>query len=230
MIQNKRDLGGIITKDGLRIKNGLLVRSANLFQAEDDDLRGISAVIDLRTIGEQKEAPDKTYGRDFISIPIFEKLTAGITHEKKAEEQLLPDMSSLYRQMMNDCTETYRAVLMQIMNHDFSSGAILWHCTEGKDRCGMTTALVLEILGVDKAVIMDDYLKTNLVNKPKAIMIRERIANSHGNAYADSVYQAYIADENYLHAAWDAMGENYISERLGIIKEEIEEFRSKVLA
>ena len=34
---------------------------------------------------------------------------------------------------------------MTIMNHDFSSGAILWHCTEGKDRCGLVTALVLEI-------------------------------------------------------------------------------------
>ena len=115
------------------------------------------------------------------------------------------------------------------MEHDFSSGAILWHCTEGKDRCGLTSALVLEVLGVDRETILEDYLKTNLVNMPKAISLHDRLSVSHGKEYADRIYQAYIADESYLRAAWDAMGDTYISDALGISEEQIRAFRAAVL-
>ena len=49
MIQNRRDLGGLVTTDGRMIRPGMLVRSAHLFQAEAEDLAGITEVIDLRT-------------------------------------------------------------------------------------------------------------------------------------------------------------------------------------
>ena len=117
---------------------------------------------------------------------------------------------------------------MTIMDHDFSSGAILWHCTEGKDRCGLVTALVLEMLGVDRADIMADYLKTNDVNLPKAIKIKEQLAQSRGEAFAESVYQAFIADSTYLESAWGAMGDNYL-DKIGLKEEDIRVFRAKVL-
>ena len=72
-------------------------------------------------------------------------------------------------------------------------------------------------------------MKTNQINLPKAISIRDRLIATHGKEYADSVYQAYIADERYLKAAWDAMGENYISEKLGIEEKTIQKFRTVVL-
>ena len=60
MIQNMRDLGGIRTKDGKIVRKGMLIRSAQLNQAEAEDLDGISAVIDLRTPEERNESPDQT--------------------------------------------------------------------------------------------------------------------------------------------------------------------------
>ena len=230
MIQNKRDLGGLCTKDGFVIRNGCLIRSAHLFQAEPRDLEGISAVIDLRTPGERKEAPDQVHGRTFCPIPIFDDLTAGISHEEGADRQVIPDLASLYRRLMPECAASFRKVLLTVMEHDFSAGAILWHCTEGKDRCGMTSALILEALGVDRDTIMADYLKTNEVNLPKAVMIREKLLPTHGQAFADSVYQAYIADERYLQAAWESMGSNYIADILKIPDSTVLHFREKVLA
>ena len=76
---------------------------------------------------------------------------------------------------------------------------------------------------------MEDYLKTNLVNMPKAVRIHDRLMATHGKAFADSAYQAYIVDERYLQAAWDAMGENYITEKLGIDEETINRFKAAVL-
>ena len=39
--------------------------------------------------------------------------------------------------------------------------AILWHCTAGKDRAGIGTVLLQEILGVPRKEIFADYLYTN---------------------------------------------------------------------
>ena len=229
MIQNMRDLGGIRTMNGSRIRTGMLIRSAHLFQADEHDLEGISAVIDLRTPGERREAPDRYLGRQYLPMPIFDDVTAGISREESTQNQLLPDMACLYGRMMRECSDAFREVILAIIRHDFSTGAVLWHCTEGKDRCGITTALILESLGVGRDVILEDYLKTNLVNLPKAVRIRERAAAEHGEAFAESVYRAYIADEKYLFAAWDAMGNDYIHEKLRIPEDELEPFRSKVL-
>ena len=229
MIQNMRDLGGIRTQDGYLIRKGILVRSANLCQAEDPDLKGISAVIDLRTPGERKESPDQVCGRQYLPMPVFDDVTAGISHEESANDRGIPDMAYLYGRLMRECTESFQKILRTIMRHDFSTGAVLWHCTEGKDRCGMTTALVLETLGVDREIILEDYLKTNIVNIPKAVRARDQLMETHGKEFAESVYQAYIADERYLRAAWDAMGADYIRGKLRISDAEIEAFRRNVL-
>ena len=229
MIQNMRDLGGIVTRDGRRIRRFRLVRSANLVQAGETDLEHIAAVIDLRTPGERKEEPDRVYGRRYLALPVFDDIQAGISHEEETKTQGIPDMAYLYGKLINEHADSFRKILKEIMAHDFSEGAVLWHCTEGKDRCGITSALVLEILGADRDVIMEDYLKTNLVNQPKAAAIHEQLLATHGKAFADSVYKAIIADEKYLRAAWTAMGDNYFSEKLGIDEQAVNLFRNTVL-
>ena len=232
MIQNKRDLGGLKTRDGKTIRTGMLVRSALLAQAEEQDLDGVATIIDLRTIAERDEMPDQACGREYLPIPIFEKVNEsidGVSHEKKEEQSLIPDMAVLYGIMMKQYADSFRRVLTAVLEHDYSKGAVLWHCSGGKDRCGMTAALVLEALGVDRDTIMEDYLKTNLVNLPKAEAIREKLQATHGQEMADGAYQAYIADEKYLRAAWEEMSNDYISGRLGIPEETLEAFRKTIL-
>ena len=229
MILNRRDLGGISTEDGRIIRRGLLIRSANLADAVEADLEGISAVIDLRTPAERRQMPDKTYGREYLPLPLFEELRSGVSHEEGAENSGIPELAPIYRQLVTECEGAFRTVLLRVMRHDFSGGAILWHCTEGKDRCGITTALLLEALGVEREAILRDYLRTNETNLPKAAAIREQLTGTHGAAFAKSVYLAYIADESYLRAAWEAMGEDYLTRGLGLAVEEIEAFRTAVL-
>ena len=232
MIQNKRDLGGLRTKDGKMIRQGMIVRSAQLAQAEEQDLDRIATIIDLRSIAEREEMPDQCCGREYLPLPIFAKVNEGIdgvSHEEKKEQSLIPDMAVLYGILMRQYADSFRRVLLAIMEHDYSKGAVLWHCSEGKDRCGMTTALVLEALGVDRDTILEDYLKTNLVNLPKAEAIREKLMQSHGKETADSAFQAYVADERYIRAAWEEMGSDYITGRLGIPEKRLDDFRKTVL-
>lgn len=229
MIQNMRDLGGLKTQNGKTIKPNCLIRSAHLYQAKESDLDGIATIIDLRTPGERRQAPDQTWNREYLPLPVFTEEEAGISHEQEISAQLFPDMAMLYGRLIRECTESFRKIVLSIMNHDFASGAILWHCTEGKDRCGLTTALILESLGVDRKTIMEDYLKTNMVNLPKAFRIHDRLLHTQGKEMAEAAYQAYIADEQYLQAAWDAMGNDYIHDKLGIDEETISWFETAVL-
>ena len=232
MVRNLRDLGGICTATGQKIKKGFLVRSANLSEAAEEDLSGISAVIDLRTTREREEVPDKLYGRESVHVPIFDEIKTGISHERRAERERKgpPDMGSLYVWMMRDHRDSFARALRAIMNHDFSSGAVLWHCTEGKDRCGLTTALLLELLGVERSVIMEDYLRTNVTSIPRAEGIRERVRAERGDEAAEGVYRAFIAVPSYLEGAWAVMDEtpNYLAE-LTIPQEELERFREFIL-
>ncbi|MBR6499200.1 MAG: tyrosine-protein phosphatase [Clostridia bacterium] len=229
MIPNFRDLGGIRTMDGRKIRQGMLVRSAMLARAEEKDLAGVSAVIDLRTSEERRQEPDTVWGREYLARPVFETLTAGISRESGAEDGGVPDMAGLYAGIIRECAPSFRNILLTVMGHGFSAGAVLWHCSEGKDRCGMVTALVLETLGAGRDAILEDYLKTNAVSLPRARSIREQLAPVKGEDFADRVYRAYIADETYLRAAWEAMGGDYIRGCLKIDEEAIRAFRDAVL-
>ena len=230
MIQNMRDLGGLRTADGRKIRPNMLIRSAQLAQAVGEDLEHVAAVIDLRTIKEREEMPDLVYSCRYLPMPVFDEFKPGVSHEEEAKQTpKLPDMAVLYGILVRNYMDSFRNILTAIMHHDFSEGAILWHCTEGKDRCGITTAMILELLGVDRDTIMEDYLKTNLVNLPKAAAIREKLAAERGQEFADSVYQAYIADEKYLRSAWEAIGDVNLPEKLGISAEAVEAFKNTVL-
>ena len=236
-IQNIRDLGGITTKDGRKIREGCLIRSANFGAATDEDLlrlqreHRLRTVIDLRTAQERIELPDHVGSCSYLPIPIIENFEAGITHECRTEGMPFPNLRELYKMMMlnRQCQANFRKVLKACFEHDYDSGAILWHCTEGKDRCGMTAALLLEALGVDRKEILEDYLETNTTNLPKAEKIYKQVEAEHGEVMAECIYQAYIADRTYIENAWSAMNDHYITEILGFTEQEVEAFRMRIL-
>ena len=205
MIHNFRDLGGIKNSRGQAIPSGLLFRSANLNAAAPSDLNGISTVIDLRTDIGRERAPDQIPENiSYHSIPLFDAQAAGIT--RSASLDTVPDMVTLYRKMITEHREAVQAVLSIIFTHDFSSGGILWHCTAGKDRCGVITAHVLAALGVDRDTIMADYMLSNAACIPEADAIRESLLTAgKSQEEADKVWNAFIAKEEYMNAALDEM-------------------------
>ena len=101
MLQNIRDLGYIHSCTGQTIKNGCLFRSTNLSQAKKSELTDISVVIDLRTRQETEENPDKYYDARYLRMPVFDEMTAGISHENGALQNGVPDMRLLYRKLIH---------------------------------------------------------------------------------------------------------------------------------
>jgi protein-tyrosine phosphatase len=65
---------------------------------------------------------------------------------------------------------------------DQSNWPILIHCNAGKDRAGIATTLILEALGVDREIIMEDFMLTNEIgrSKEKAAILAKESRNSGG--------------------------------------------------
>ncbi len=247
-IRNCRDLGGIRTASGMTIKKGILLRSSKLSGASPADLIKLSRelrlkkIVDLRTSMEITEKPDKTVpGAKYVHIPIFDEVMGGISHEEvteKIESMFMSGMAELYSFLVSEtpCRKNFARAVKTILAHEPSSGSILWHCTEGKDRCGLVTMLMLSILGVDRDVIMEDYLLTNEFNIKRAEQYYEMaLQGGYDKETAYALKQSFLAKEEYLAAAFVAIDskfegtENYLEKGLGIEAEEMDLFRKNML-
>ena len=147
-------------------------------------------------------------------------------------------MDMLYKLIVSNPSsqERFHAILNTILEYDYDKGSILWHCTEGKDRCGLVAALVEHILGISEEDIYEDYLLTNVVNGPKAEMIKEKeLARGRSEEYAEGVKNVFLAKEEYLRAALDTIKEKhgsldaYLIDTVGLDEEKIRSFRERIL-
>lgn len=179
---------------------------------------------------------------DYLPIPIFDSAVAGISYEQQSrEEQLqavMPEMGQLYCRMVTE--PSYRENLGKaarcVMEHDFSKGSVLWHCTEGKDRCGLLSAVLLLALGVERSTIMEDYLLTNRVNAAKAERYYQMLlAAGKTEREAETIRDIFLAKEEYLNAAFSAIDAQYentdafLHDGLNIPQQLIAHFQSSVL-
>ena len=245
-VENLRDLGGIITKDGRRIKKNILIRSGALHKLSEKDVgelkkAGLKRVIDLRSGLERREKPDiEINGVENIHLPIFSETVLGISRDSMSVRQVMNtmwmDMPYLYRGMVQhpEAVPQFAKALTLIMEQ--KDGAVLWHCSAGKDRCGLTAALCLHMLGVDMDTIFADYLESNKTAAPFAEMIYKKVlAESGDEQRAEYMRRLFLADRTYLEASLDRMDslyggiDGYIRSGLKITEAQIEAFRERCL-
>lgn len=177
---NFRDLGGIPTKEGKRTKWGKIFRSDKLSELSDNDLvkikdLGITTVVDFRTNSEVEEEPDRlpeelgitsfhlAMGDDFGKDQMKEMINQFNGLDSLQIEQ---KMGELYSQMPMKWPQSYKSYFAELLKPE--STPLLFHCTAGKDRTGMASALLLYSLGVDKNTILKEYELSNFYYAAKA--------------------------------------------------------------
>lgn len=242
--KNTRDFFGLPTIDGRKVNTRAFVRTCTLDKLNKKDREklfgeyGIKTIIDLRDEYETKEKPDvKIPGVEYINIPIFTETTVGITFEKKSLSMLseIPSYEVIYARMINEegCREHLRSVFDIIVNSD---SPVVWHCSEGKDRCGIVSALWLSILGVPYDEIIKDYMLTNeFPSKNKSRYYKLVLLATRDKKAADAILPLFEAHESFLDSAFDAIEQNFggidsfIENELGISKEKRTELQNKYL-
>jgi protein-tyrosine phosphatase len=179
---NFRDLGGYRTADGHQTRWRRLFRADGLNKLSQDDrarLRdmGLATVIDLRTVdeGEQRGSfPVDEVPVRYHSLPLADVLP---TPEEFAAWQEASYVASHYFELVVG----RGAVLAQAINLLAESDALpaVVHCSAGKDRTGVLSALILAFLGVPDETIVEDYT----LSAPAMVLLFERLKGE----YPDSV-------------------------------------------
>jgi protein-tyrosine phosphatase len=153
-VHNVRDLGGLRGARGI-IPPGRFLRAATLTHATSADrdalfARGVRHDIDLRTLFERAEASD-TISHDsrfhYEHISLFGADIADWLHATS--------LHFLYDDALAHHQGSFRHVFHVLATQQ--DGGVLFHCTSGKDRTGLVTALVLDLAGVDRRTIVRDY-------------------------------------------------------------------------
>lgn len=242
-IFNIRDVGGICTADGYRIKSGVLLRSGDLCRATKRDTDrladeyGIKTVIDLRDIEEAEASPDAVIrGAENFVIPALPPFNPsgdlsfeGLT--KLFAKDPVKAYSDLYiRLAKNEHSQNaYRRFFAVVMA---SSGGILWHCRQGKDRTGVAAILLLTLLGVSKEDILEDYFETNTAMEPVINRMRENNVSQseleafklHSLVMAPCIEAYFTAiEQEYTSVS------QYIKTQLGVSERDMLELRRRYL-
>jgi protein-tyrosine phosphatase len=157
---NFRDLGGYPTADGRHTRWRRLFRADGLSRLTDDDLAalgalGIVTVIDLRTELEadtQGRFPQDVDGVTYHHLPLTDTLPG---EEESADWDRSAFVAERYLAMVSEGTDTVTAAVRLLA--DPARHPAVFHCSVGKDRTGVLSALVLGFLGVPDDVIVADY-------------------------------------------------------------------------
>ncbi|HZM79063.1 MAG TPA: tyrosine-protein phosphatase [Candidatus Limnocylindrales bacterium] len=162
---NMRDLGGLPTADGRRVRPGRLFRADNLGRLEAADKEtfmalGIRTVIDLRrlseveTMGKVPEWTGVTWLHHHLDHELWDHRTysdaIGVTRW----------LADRYADLLTSGAADIARVVMLLSEVD--SGPTVVHCVAGKDRTGLVAALTLSLLGVPDDHIAEDYAMTEL--------------------------------------------------------------------
>ena len=173
---NFRDLGGIRNKDGKYIQWGKIFRSDELHNLTARDLTYLASipvvsVVDFRSEEEMQTAPDKLPSsvKKYYAYSI---VPGNLNIDIKSLNHLQPTQLDTMMMQMNISFVTdsvyygrYKEFFSLLM--DENKIPLMYHCTAGKDRTGMATALILYALNVDEPVIMENYLLSNLYLEDK---------------------------------------------------------------
>ena len=257
-VVNARDLGGIRIGDKT-VRHGLLLRTAHLNEATDDDIRRLSEdyhlkkIFDFRTVQEASYQPDRAIpGAEHILLP-----TLDLEAEKRSGEAVPQEVFlnlpahivklSFTRLFQEKARQLYPSLIIsefsQLQYASFlnliletEEGAVLWHCSQGKDRTGIGAALMLGALGADKAAIVQDFDRSNDSYRPLVEKLCAEVEAAGGGEEEKEVVRAFmgVSVRNFSHAL-DVIDANwgsipgYLEETMGIMDDDLAVLRRRYL-
>ncbi|MGZ0203187.1 tyrosine-protein phosphatase [Streptomyces sp. RM1] len=224
-VRNFRDVGGLPTVDGRRVRHGVLYRSGHLAHATPQDAvflasLGLHTIFDFRNAADQKlEGPDIALpGVRNVNLPLSDPAD-GAEFWKMVRDGDLDQLRAIlddgkgaarmvasYRSIVKERTGEHSRVLHAIAE---DSVPALLHCAAGKDRAGVSIAVTLLAVGVERDAIVADYLESNAKHR----RYRVRRSGSAETAYTPEVMELlsplFDARAEYLSAAFDSIEETW---------------------
>lgn len=235
-VHNFRDCGGYAVAGGGRLRRGVLWRSGQHHGATDADIEriaalGLASVFDLRTSRERELYPCRRprpfeaqmfYCDDPVRVHAPHIAAARTARQRTAESM----RESMIRNYADICFRPelqamIRSYLLRLVD---GAGPCLVNCMAGKDRTGITVAMLHLSLGVHRDDVFEDYLLTNFAGDPDArVAAGARAVQAITGTLEEEVLRVLMGVEaEYLETAFAAVEERcgavdaYLGEALGM--------------
>lgn len=152
-IENMRDLGGYITREGLTIPYNRFIRSNLPVSLNKENIEvllknNIKTVIDLRS-DEEVQKKNSIFFNNIYFNYYHIKINGNGRIPNKPE-----DVLASYVEMIEGKEEIRKIFSILAKN----TAGVIYYCNAGKDRTGVISALILKLLGVNDKDIIDDYV------------------------------------------------------------------------
>lgn len=250
---NARQLGGYRIGNK-RVKADLLLRTARLSElsAEDSTLLAdkykVQRIYDFRGEKEILAAPDVIPGgasHRALSLA-FTKEESNSFDVKTGNERDIVKMLLMYAEhpaVQAMCTNMYDVILLEeasqevyrqffadLVTLDPEEGAVLWHCTQGKDRAGCASAMLLAALGAERDLIVADFTLSKhyydpLISRIETTTEAQATALSTLISANPAIFEATL---DKVEARYGSL-RGYLTECIGVTPEMMETLRERYL-
>ena len=249
---NARQLGGYQIGNQ-RIKNNLLLRTAKISELSKEDSTllcdkyKVQCIYDFRGKEESISAPDVIPRKArYLSLALSFTGEESKTDTKfENEEQMIgmllqyadhPSVQAMCTSMYDliffeeSSQEVYRQFFADLLTVEPENGAVLWHCTQGKDRAGSASAMLLAALGANRELIMADFILSKDYYDPMTSKI-----NTETESQKMVIKTLISANPEIFEATLDKIDakygslRNYLTECIGVTPEMMDILRNRYL-
>ncbi|MEQ8673221.1 MAG: tyrosine-protein phosphatase [Aggregatilineales bacterium] len=244
---NFRDLGGYVTGDGKRVRWGRVYRAGGLATLSDADVTllnhaGLRLICDLRTEDEATKEPDRVpESIQYKHMPIKNETRTSSLQQAWAvltmnNARLTGYMHDAYTRVTID---ENAALIGQVLREiaDDKNLPMVIHCSAGKDRTGIISAIVLSLLGVPDETILADYsLSNHYYDNFRQFAERNIGQMRRFGITGDRLYPLLIADVDTLQLALRHIRkrygsiESYVLTAAGIDEDVLTALRNNLLS
>jgi protein-tyrosine phosphatase len=177
---NLRDIGGYKTINDKHVKWGRFFRSDALSNLTSDDISflnncGVKHIIDFRNTLERTQKPD------ILSSSWTYEVMQLISDDMNQQFDFVgsyranPDtfkifMQNFYYSIIDDYAASLGNIIKRVCEYSQQTvpETVIGHCTGGKDRTGVATALLLIALGVPEKTVVEDFALSSEFLAPMA--------------------------------------------------------------
>ncbi|MHA6482386.1 tyrosine-protein phosphatase [Paenibacillus sp. strain BS8-2] len=225
---NVRDIGGYEAGEGLTIQKGRFLRADGLHRLTESDqdtiiASGVTMIIDLRhamELAAKRNVFESSERASYYNISLINPATTTRVN--------IRSLGDMYVNMLDECGPLLQEVFALISQ---AEGSVLFHCTAGKDRTGVVAALLLDLAGVERSVIVADYAETEINLAP----IMHELRGDRPEQVPAETYELFLGSApsnmeqmlDHLHAKFGG-AESYLA-HIGLSAEAVTSIKRKLL-
>jgi len=231
------------------VRRSVLYRSGSLDRVTGVGWRtmvglGIRTIVDLRVDREVGSASSGSSGVNVIRVPMWGDGEAGTM----LQDQVFSAAAASSRQFVSDFGDAKAATYVaMVKTYARGFGLVIEelcrpqrlpaviHCAAGKDRTGLSVAIILRVLGVAESLVVADYVRSRSGISPERLAKYEPRLEELGIPVADfaPVYAAHapalVKALETMRTGWGSV-EGYITGPGGVSRDNLTQLRARLLA